>query len=93
MLDLKAYHIPEVPMRLISPQEMKTLDAKPIEFSTFTGHRGRKGYLKVEVKPDKLHWKTSSPAQTKRMELNPRNNLSWLTVRTPQAVEDTVACF
>ena len=93
VLYIKAYHVPDVPMRLISPQDMKTLEGKPIKFSTFTCDRGRKGYSRIEVKPDKLHWETSPPVQTKRMELNPWNNLPWLMVRTPQAIEDTIACF
>eukprot|EP00957_Ditylum_brightwellii_P006812 516140-Ditylum_brightwellii.AAC.3 len=93
MLNIKACHVPEMPMRLISPQDLETIQGNPIKFSTFSLYQGRKGYSRMEVKPDHLNWEDMPPVQTKRMKLNPRNNLPWLLVRTPVSEEETVTSF
>eukprot|EP00957_Ditylum_brightwellii_P207356 15352597-Ditylum_brightwellii.AAC.1 len=93
VLNIKAYHVPDIPMRLISPQDLGRVQGNPIKFSTFSPHQGRKGYSRLEVKPDNLNWEDMPPVQTKKMKLNPRNNLPWLLVRTPVSVEETAASF
>ena len=93
VLNIKAYHVPDMPMRLISPQDMRTIKGNPLKFSTLTPHRGRQGFARLEVKPDQLNWDDMPPIQTKKVNLSSRDNLPWLQVRTPQSMEETISCF
>eukprot|EP00957_Ditylum_brightwellii_P048708 3695546-Ditylum_brightwellii.AAC.1 len=78
VLNIRAYHVPDVPMRLLSPQDLGLVAGNPIIFSTYTPHRARKGYSLIEIKPAQLNWEDIPPLQTKRVESNPRKNLPWI---------------
>ena len=93
VLNIKAYHVPDMPMRLISPQDMRTIKGNPLKFSTLTPHCRRQGFARLEVKPDQLNWDDMPPIQTKKVNLSSRDNLPWLQVRTPQSMEETISCF
>ena len=93
VLNIKAYHVPDMPMRLISPQDMRTIKGNPLKFSTLTHQRRRQGFARLEVKPDQLNWDDMPPIQTKKVNLSSRDNLPWLQVRTPQSMEETISCF
>ena len=80
-------------MRLLSPQDLRTIKSNPLKLSIFTPHCGRKGFARLEVKPDHLNWEDMPSLQTKKVHLNSKDNLPWLLVRTPKSMEDTIACF
>ena len=91
VLNIKAYLVPEMPMRLISPQDLRTIKGNPLKVSIFTPHHGRKGFVRLEVEPDHLNWEDMPSVQIKKVYLNSKDNLPWLLVRTPKSMEDTIA--
>eukprot|EP00957_Ditylum_brightwellii_P181064 13792709-Ditylum_brightwellii.AAC.1 len=48
VLNIKAYHVPDMLMRLISPQDMRIIKCNPLKFSTLTPHHGRQGFARLE---------------------------------------------
>ena len=82
-----------MPMRLLSPQDLRTIKGNPLKFSIFTPHCGRKDFARLDVKSDHLHWEDMPSLQTKMVHLNSKDNLSWILVRTPKSMEATIACF
>eukprot|EP00957_Ditylum_brightwellii_P052847 4006411-Ditylum_brightwellii.AAC.1 len=77
-------------MRLLSPQDAGTISGNPINFSTFSPFHGKKGYVRLEVKPITDGWEDMTPIHTKQMDLHPRNNLSLLMIRTKKTIEENV---
>ena len=91
VLVVKAYHVPDMQMRLVSPQDAcGTLEGNPIKFSTFSSYKGRKGYASLDIMPDKDNWETMSPLKTKKMQLDPKTSLPFLFVRMAWTVKETV---
>ena len=83
----------EMLMRLLSPQGLRNIKSKPLKLSIFIPHCGRKGFARLEVKPDHLNWEDMPSLQTKKVHLNSKDNLPWILVRNPKSMEDTIACF
>eukprot|EP00957_Ditylum_brightwellii_P137039 10449074-Ditylum_brightwellii.AAC.1 len=56
VLKCKAFYVPAMHMRLLSPQDAGTSSGNPIKFSTFSPFYGKKEYARLEVKPITDGW-------------------------------------
>ena len=81
-LRTKAYYVPDIKMRLVSPQQLRTVDGHPVKFSVYTAYEKAKAYAELAVMPKTENWKWSRPMATKQIHLHPRNNLPYLLVKT-----------
>eukprot|EP00957_Ditylum_brightwellii_P157285 11970103-Ditylum_brightwellii.AAC.1 len=90
VLKCKAFFVPDMHMRLLSPQDAGTSSENPIKFSTFSAFYRKRGYARLEVKSITDGWEDMSPIHTKRMDLHPRNNFPWLMIRTKKTIEESV---
>ena len=80
----KAYYVPEMPQRLVSPQSCCTIQGNPVKFSTFSSYQNKPGFARLEIYPKSENWHELTPLQSRHMPLHKRNNLPYLQVSTRQ---------
>ena len=56
-LRTKAYYVPDIKMRLVSPQQLRTVDGHPVKFSVYTAYEKAKAYAELAVMPKTENWK------------------------------------
>eukprot|EP00957_Ditylum_brightwellii_P070266 5337777-Ditylum_brightwellii.AAC.1 len=91
VLHCEAFYVPDMYMKFLSPQDAGKSAGNPVKFSTFSPFCGKKGYAQLDVIPSADGWENILPVYTKRMDLYPRNNLSWLMIRTVNVIPTTWA--
>ena len=85
----KAYYVPEMPQRLVSPQSCSTIQGNPVKFSTFSSYQKKPGFARLEIYPKSESWHELTPLQSRHMSLHKCNNLPYLQVSTRQGRLDT----
>ena len=68
-----ANHVPDLKYRLLSPQGCNTSDGNPIEFSTYSHFRHKKGWGRLKVHKAQDGWEESEPIFYKTLPLNPNS--------------------
>jgi len=58
-LRTKAYYVPDIKMRLVSPQQLRTVDGHPVKFSVYTAYEKAKAYVELAVMPKNDNWRMS----------------------------------
>ena len=84
-LEAQGYWVPQLKCRLVSPQDLHTIEGNPVEYRSAPGFEGVERFADLKIKPAMRGYSDMDPLQTCTMQFNRSNNLPIHTAQLPNA--------